>query len=509
MRRALVVALLLAGCVAPAEGGDDAAPPAGLAAAWAERALPFGEQHDHTSRAQHANLSTPNFEIVAHEPLVSPTMGTTPGGHFCGDAQDTQDGRRLVAVEQRTIGGFALVDATDPAAPVWLGEFVMPRSRVYDLAVAPDGKHVVLVTTDQVNPPSAGAGLAVREGAALEWRGRCGVVPLALPLAATEDPVPRPASIVLVDVSDPSAPEVIDQRPLPTAGHSVFPTVLDGAQVLLISATMPNNGYYQLYELLETPLGARLHHRWSYAMSTENAPTDPSQAMAHDGWIAEHPVTGQPLAYLAGGKHLAILDLSDPVRPVEIGRWSDYAPDRADFTGHMHSVVPLAETWGGRHFTLLGPEYGGQPGPQPSGTLWVLDTTDPTAPFAVGAWTLPHAPEWTDVYMFSNHYFTVQGRTAFVSMYHGGVWAVDLAPVETAQDLLLLDSVGVFLPDRESPAPPTTMLRWTPTVQEVFAFPADTLVAFDGSSGVYTLRFDEARPATPPTPWAIPAPPAH
>jgi hypothetical protein len=137
----------------------------------------------------------------------------------------------------------------------------------------------------------------------------------------------------------------------------------------------------------------------------------------------------------------------------------------------------------------------------------VLDTTDPTKPFAVGAWTLPHEVEWSDVYMFSNHYFTYSGRTAFVSMYHGGVWAVDLAPVENATELVMLPTVGVFMPDRDSPAPPETMLRWAPTVQEVFAFEDGTLMAFDGSSGLYTFRFDASRPAPAPEPWSIPAPP--
>lgn len=472
---------------------------------WALAALPFGPEHDHATLAHHANLTTPNFEIVGWDPLVSGTFGFTPGGHFCGDAQDVAGGRRLAAVEQRTVGGFALADVTDPAAPAWLGEFVMPQSRVYDMAVLPDGAHVVLVTTDQVNTP----GLPV-EAPRLEWRSRCAAAPVAMPLAprvGVEDPLPRPSSIVLVDISDPAAPEVIDQRPLPTAGHSVFPVVKDGRTLLLIAALAPNNGYYQFYEVADTPVGARLVHLATHAVDTGSAPTDPNKSQAHDGWIAQHPVTGEWLAYLAGGKDLAILNVDDPLQPREISRWTDWSPARAGAAANMHSVYPLPETWDGRHFTLLGPEFGDHPEGQPTGTLWVLDTTDPAAPLAVGAWTLPHDVEWSDVYMFSNHYFTAHGRTAFVSMYHGGVWAVDLAPVANATELVMLPSVGVFMADRVSPAPPQTMLRWTPTAQEVFVFDDGTLVVFDGSSGIYTLRFDASRPAPAPEPWPVMPPP--
>lgn len=501
----LALVALTLGCVAAPADPPAALPGMPTDAAWALAALPFGEQHDHQDRAQHANLSTPNFDVIGWNPLVSPTIGSTPGGHFCGDAQDVDGGRRLAAVEQRAYGGFVLMDVTNPAAPEPLGELIMRGSRVYDLAVTPDGEHVVLVTTDQLNTP------ALPVAPRLEWRSRCADDPVMLPIPALalaeEDPVPRPSSIILVDVSDPAAPAIVDQRALPMAGHSVFPAVVDGRDILLVTALVSGNGYYQFYELAQTPVGRRLVLLSTYGQETGNDLPDQSRFEAHDGWLAQHPATGQTLAYLAGGRHFTIVDASDLMQPREIGRWSDWALDRDAFTGHMHSVVPLAEMWGERHFTVVGPEYGGHPGEQPSGTMWVLDTTDPSKPFAVGAWTLPHDVEWSDVYMFSNHYFTVHGRTAFVSMYHGGVWAVDLSPVATAQNLTLLDSVGAFLPDRVSPAPPESMIRWTPTVQEVFAFPDGTIVLFDGSSGIYTVRFDASRPAPAPEPWPILAPP--
>lgn len=513
-RRGILAVLLgsllaLSGCLgARLEAATDLAGESFLAdPAWALRALASGEGHDHASTGEHANLSTPNFDVVGYDPLVSTTLGATAGGHYCGDAQAAPDGRRIAAVESRVVGGFVFADVTDPTHPRWLGELILPTTRVYDLAVVPDGRHVALVTTDEfgAGPPVPGA---APDG--ILWRSSCApdrLVPLR-PNAA-EDPLPRPSSLLLVDLTDTAQPRIIDQRPIPTAGHSVFSTRLDGRLLLLVTVTASFGRYYQFYEVLETPLGGRLNLLSTYPVSVPlgvPAPTVPPRtprlSQGHDGWIAKHPRTGQTLAYLAGGTELTLLDVGNPYLPRFVGRWSDWAPEHSAYTGQLHSVRPLDETWAGRHYTLLGPEFAGHPGPRPSGTLWVLDTTDPTRPLEVGAWTLPHDPVWNGTYMFSNHYFTVHGRTAFISMYHGGVWAVDLSAVRPDR-FVLLPSIGVFLPDRASPHPPASPQRWTPTVEDVIAFSDGAIVLFDGNSGLYVVRFDPSRPAAAPTPWPI------
>jgi hypothetical protein len=497
---ALTAILLLAGCLnAPKEGTpvDDLA-----ATAWAELALPYGEDHDHFKVEQHQNLTTPNFQIIGFDPLVSPTLGRTPGGHHCGDAQQTTGGKRLAVVEMRNLGGFMVVDVTDPADPQWLGEFVMRTTRVYDAAMVPDGKHVLLVTTEQTPagplpvPPIAG-------DSGIDWRDACTGKTTPL-MASVEDPVPRPFSLLLVSIENPAAPAILDQRPIPRNGHSAYATIIDGKYWILISVYGVQNGYdyFQFYDLSDSPTGKKLSLQGTHVLRGGVPSAEPLRV--HDGWIAKHPKTGKVTAYLAGGSVFETLDISDPKQPKPLGRWSDWTPERNAFSAAMHSVFPLTELWDGRHYTVLGPEFGGKPGPQPSGTLWVLDTTDPAKPFAVAAWTLPHDVEWSGQYMFSNHYFSVVNRTLFSSMYHGGVWAIDLGALVPG-NFTLLPSIGVFMPDDVSPKPPSTISRWTPTLQEILNMPDGSLVTFDGSAGLYTLRFDASRPMASPEPWPIPA----
>lgn len=505
-RGILLVAILgIAGCVAP--GTDAPAPdPSGAPADWAERVLSFGEDHDHASLAQHAGLSTPNFEVLGYDPLLSPYYdGSTPAGYLCGDAQPTEDGRRIAVVESRSELGFAVADVTDPAAPKWLGELVMRSTYVYDVAVVPDGKHVLLVTS-QLQQEGLIPAPPILETPRIEWRSACGGDPVVLPLAAQPDPIPRPSSLILVSIEDPAEPTIIDQRPLAGYGHSVFSTILDGRTWILAAAVASSGSdSFSFYELMDTPLGAKLA-----LLSTYVPPAEPAQMNAEigghdDGWIAKHPITGQTLAYLVNRRDLTILDLADPRAPAELGRWSDWTPERNGFAANMHSVVPLTEAWNGRHYTIIGPEWAGRPEAVPTGIVWAIDTTDPSALREVGGWTLPFESEWDGAFQFSTHYLAVVERTLFVSTYHGGIWAIDLSTLGT-QEFVEMDSIGVFLPDIESPKPPETPFRWTPTTEEVLAMPDGSLVTFDSNSGLYTFRFDATRPSTPPAPWPIPRP---
>lgn len=509
--RAVLLALLLAGCVS-LPGAEDP-PVASAPADWSQRVLSWPPEHDHADPAQHADMTTPNFEIVGHDPLLSPYYdGSTPAGYLCGDAKETSDGRRIAIVESRSELGFAVADVTDPTAPKWLGEMVMRSTYVYDVAVVPDGKHVVLVTSN-VQPEGIVPALPSALGApAMEWRSSCAAQPVTLsldPLAAQPDPVPRPSSLVLVSIEDPANPTVVDQRPLAGLGHSVFSTALDGRTWILASAIgAPSTDTFSFYEVVDTPLGGKLDLLSVYAPSAAQDQFAPEIGGHDDGVIAKHPVTGQTLAYLANRRDVTILDLEDPRRPVEVGRWSDWMYERRGFSANLHSLFPLADVRDGKHYTVIGPEWTGKPEQYPSGIVYVLDTTDPASPRSVAGWTLPHDVEWTDYLHFSTHYLSVVGDTLFVSMYHAGVWAVDLSGLGAGGDeFLSLPSVGVFMPTRVSPSPPETSIRWAPTLEEVLPLSDGTLITFDSNSGLYAFRFDATRPAPPPAPWPIETPP--
>lgn len=542
MRRLLVAILLatagLAGCIG--DVGDDLdEAQAGLedgVPIWHDQALPFGPSHDHTDPAQHVNLSTPNFDVTGYTPLNSSFYGAPAGSYFCGDAQPTEDGRRLAAIESRTQVGFALADVTDPAQPEWLGELVMQTTYIYDLAVVPSGQHVVLVTSDlrddatsEVGPTSQGADeAAVVEGAT--WRSPCndGPVPLRAQdgaLSQAEDPMPRPMQVILVDITDPAEPTIVDSQPLAGSGHSVSTKRVDGTDWAMVTTTRlpgpaPTPGVresgistYEFFQVADGRLALESVYKRPFDQA-EAVPSGPGDAVdlgprGHDGRLAVHPGTGDLIAYLAGGDRFSTLDMSDPSNPTQLGQWEVAGPATPAEEGTLHSVWPMPELWNGTHYTVVGPEHAGHPEGAPTGLIWVLDTTDPADPHPVAAWTLPAEVNWNGTYMFSPHYLTVSGQTLFVSMYHGGVWAVDLSTLTDGgatptgnTSLEQLDAIGVWMPTREPPAEVAGFARWAPTSEEIIAFPDGSLASWS-NTGLFTATFDASNPMPPPTPWAL------
>jgi hypothetical protein len=532
MRRlALTVVLAsvaVAGCIAsetdeaePASTEDEARAP------WYAEALEFGPGHDHTDPADHRNLSTPNFNLLGYSPLTSEHYGQAPGSYFCGDTSETEDGRQLAAVESRSQVGFALADVTDPAEPEWLGELVMDTTRIYDLAVVPDGEHVVLVTSyvreDRLTEPPAADAETRHDG--LLWDSRCTGQPIhpvwaAGPVEEAHGEVPRPMSILLVDITDPAEPTITDQQPLLASGHSVFADRIDGEDWVMATTTrVPNAGTpgvdensvstYQFYRVQEDPArNGRLETVSAYKRPPDDDGADIGPR-GHDGWLAEHPKTGELTAYLAGGDRFAMLDMSDPNNPTRVGSWEVEGPGTpASGEGTLHHAYPLPELWNGTHYTIVGPEHAGHPEGAPTGVTWVLDTTDPADPHPVAAWTLPVEVDWNGTYMFSPHYATVVDETLFSSMYHGGIWAIDLSPLadgnpDVDEDgLVHLQSTGAFVPGKAPPGELAEPSRWTPTFEEALAQPDGTLVTFS-NAGAFTLEFDASDPMPKPAPWNL------
>ncbi len=524
--------VLLAGCLGALDSVDED----GLrddedaTVAWHEAALPHGDEHDHANRSHHEGLTTPNFHVRGYNPLFSPFYDAPAGSYFCGDAMTTEDDRRLAVVESRSQVGFAIADVTDPDDPRWLGELVLPSTHVYDLAVAPDGEHVILATSNLHNDaqpdlpdPTLPFGPDAERQAAESpvWISPCNDEPVPLTGDALQHEIPRPMSALLVSIEDPEEPQILEQQPLVGNGHSVFIDRFDGEDWVMITTSrtpspqsppvVSHNAVsaYEFFRLQEAPHGATMERVTTYSPPPdENALEErPLGPRGHDGWMNIHPATGDLTAYLAGGERFTILDMSTPRAPQELSRWSPQGPGTAAETGLLHSAWAPDELWNDRHFTLIGPEHHERPGPYPTGLIWALDTTDPTDPQLVAGWTLPAPVEWNGTYMFSNHYFTGHNQTLYVSQYHGGLWAVDMAPLQQDPDasdgLIHLDSIGAFIPDREPPQEPAVEQRWAPTLEEALAMPDGTVVTFDGNAGLYVVDFDEDAPMPAPEPWPV------
>lgn len=510
MRRALALSLLMVasafvGCVGT--DGEDIDQDAidedeAEEILWPAHAL--GDGHDHADPAEHRNLSTDNFETVGHDPLVTAAEDTAPGGSSCADTNFDED-TRLSAQKAGDSRGIVLADISDPENPTYVGELWLTFTLIYDVAVTPDGENVALITSYPQEGPPPDVGL--EPGEPLGYFQTCEGETVEI-TAEEQDPVPRPVSLVLVDVADPEQPEIVDQRPIAGLGHSVFSqTVDDRDWVVGVTESLAHGGrHYYFHELGEGPNGATLEPLSTYV--AEPNPDHYDYLGGHtDAWIGEHPETGQVLGYLSAGPQIEIIDLSNPHAPQQLSTWTDIGPDDPG-THNLHSLLPYEELVDGKHYTIVGPELGGPADYAPTGVVWVLDTTDPEDPKPVAAWTLPSEITWEGRLQFSPHYMDKHEDTLFVSMYHGGVWAVDLSevPEGSPEDVAMLDSIGVYAPAEEAPLPGESYaFSWVPNLEEVFVIDEEepTLVTWGSNTGVYTFTFDAEDPAPTPDPWSL------
>lgn len=533
MRSRLLLAVLLAsslvaGCLSgsndgTASGGKGPSAPLSFRDDWAEHALPYSD-HDHHNPTQHQGLSTPNFQELGWDPLLSEYYGRSAGGYLCGDSVDTGE-RRLAAVHgYSTDVAFELVDVTDAANPVLLGEFVMPRSASRDVAITPDGNHIAIaVSTPDSGPRPAYASLPalhpdMPDDGQAYFRTYCDGEAHVVPwnpgvreamglLSGPESEAPFPPGVMLVSIVDPRNIAIEGYYSLPVLGaHSIYAGELDGRTIVIASvvnlAAQASNFWF--FEVTEGPSPLRLLTLF------QDRPDGGGFALVNghnDGVVQKHPVTGMPLAYLANWHQgMIILDMTDPQIPTVIGRWSDNAGfGNADLvqdgSGDVHEAIPLDTTWGGRHYTFIGQEILDHPTNTPSGLVHIVDTTDPTQPVEVATWTLPVDVVWDEPGVFSTHYLSFYGSTLFVAHYHAGVWAVDLSGLmDGAVDEADKHppAVGVYVPANVSPKPPPKGPDdWTPTIMDVNPLRNGDLVVWDNKSGIYTVRFDATQPAPP------------
>ena len=502
----IVVSTVLAGCAGLPGDDPDEPEERVLDASWAELVLNPPADHNHSIMSHHKGLSTPNFMVLGHDPMISEERGSTNWYFPCGDAKETTIGRRIAVVESGTDVAFGLADITDPLAPEYLGEMVMRTTAPYDVAVVPDGRHIAMVTELPKQPEQGGEPFEVEP--LMMWRSACDseLRPVTWAQGPLEELAPHPNQLLLISIADPRNPVIVDQRPISGVGHGVSSEVIDGRTWVAVAAwgNMELTSSYQFYEITNTAAGPVLGY-----LSTFNIP--PSQQTATQGlghndvWLVKHPKTGQTIAWMAHWHHgLIIVDLSDPRTPRQLSQWTAFDPDRPAATGGMHSLWIAPDLRDGRHIVVTGPELGGRPTDQPTGTVWVVDTTDPTNPFPIAGWTLPHDVQWTKGGEWSGHYLTVINDVGFITMYHGGIWAFDLSQI--SDEFMSLPSVGVFVPELESPSPDAFASPWAPMLGEVHQFSDGTMVTFEASSGVITFRYNETEPMPAPEPWPIPKP---
>lgn len=547
-----VLALVLAGCASstphPAAIPDPVVDPDWAVAAIFGKGVDPNEtdripDHDHADRALHTGLSTPNFEVLGHDPLASEYFNGPAGTTYCGDASSEGERRLAVVHSFATDVSLTVIDVTDHMHPTRLGELSLPFEFTYDVAIFADGRYAVLagnpdLRVDGEGPPAAdlAALQALPADAPLPfhpmWRDACGN---ERPMQSQVDYVPRGYSAILVDLTDPMDPVVADFYEYPAGRnvHSISTAMVDGTRYVATSGLMalpctlpsvsgnpvtnpvpcepqvPRFGnalsHFDILTVEDTPAGARLV---PYALYTPTDQThlDPSLLYLSNGHtdatIEKHPVTNQTLAYLAdwdGGLHIVRFD--GPAQLTPVASWgASPGGDTTQMKGHVHSVVPVSGLKDGRHLLVVGQEVIGRPAGRPSGQVAILDVTNPATPTRLAKWTLPVDVAWGPALgeAYSTHYPILVNDTLFTAMYHAGVWAADFGKGNWPD----LPSVGAFVPDNGTGGDPFASGP-TPEVLEVLSIGGDDLLVFDGTTGAYTVRWHGPSADVPPAaPWA-------
>jgi hypothetical protein len=446
----LAVAAVMAGCAAsstPSATGPTVTP-----------ALPFVteplvQDHDHTDPSLH-NASL-NMELVAH---------VLPWGNGSAYGQGSinefaLNGNRIFVSRTNPEGGFAVIDASDPYHPRVVGDFRSEGGA--DIEVTSDGQYVLL-ETQRTTP---------------------GTQTLDNPTAR------EPRGIAVVDVSDPTHPQLSSFFPLPTNGPhtATYHRLPDGREIVSIQTydlvtdpgtgaivgTNPGTQRVYLAQLVRDALGAHLEPRGVYEVT--DVPPPGKLYFPHDTYIEEHPITHQLLMYVAyWDAGVRIVDIDDLSNPKEIAQYHDFAPSAL---AQMHDVHTFPAPLQGRHVLAAAPEIITAP---ETGQITFIDVTDPTHPTKLGYWHLPGNLTVDQPFDFSPHVFDTDPNGMLVmGHYHAGVWLID------AHDPGNATTVGYYLPHEARPG----CKCMQPDVWGA-RFWRGFVVAGDQPTGIYILSVD-------------------
>ena len=228
-------------------------------------------------------------------------------------------------------------------------------------------------------------------------------------------------------------------------------------------------------------------------------PVNTVTPMDHDMWISKHPITGQTLLYTGQDDGFVIYDFDEVVLGAKdpISEWipeddPGVTPEdnRAGCCG-WHRQTTVDQLIDGRAVAIVAGETCGTGGTLPH---YVMDVTDPLAPFVISSWEVPGKPVSTDpehLCEMSPHEFSVFDGYVAAGNYHAGVWLFDIGSAERLEDPVTL---GWFIP-AEEPAIEEPVFGaqdltfpWNPFVWGAFFDERGYILAGDFSSGVYLLE---------------------
>ena len=359
-----------------------------------------------------------------------------------------------------------------------LGSVWIDGNNLQEVRVTPDGRYAVInvqVIPDG-NTPSY---FATPDGIA-----DCGVC------------------ILVIDVQDRAAPSIVSALPVELVGtHNMeFHTI--GGQLYLFyvgqplsvaNPDVPGNRIGIARFVDASAGGAHLLPVGSFTHPTTN---DDGRSFPHDVTLAEHPVTGQTLAYVSHWQGGAItFDVSMPEgAPMEIGRNADPTPSSALA---IHWLIQEKTTRAdGRVIAWSAPEIGSLD--DGTGVIRSYDVTDPTSLVQQGTWELPgenlSISGAGGAYILSPHVAMPDQATGLLAVahYHAGVWVLDISDPASPRAL------GYYLPHGNETQPYTGEIWWKkPNFDPTGYLPNAYMVrwhdgllwASERGTGLYALRY--------------------
>jgi hypothetical protein len=395
----------------------------------------------HSIRALHGGSSL--LELVGYNDLTDKLpVGAVGTGWSAGGIWHTY----ACLAQFAGTGSLAIVDFADPKAPRVLSQ-VGDAMVNGDCQFTADGKYLF-----------AGAYIGVAEP----------------PVGPSEGPDPRGSyhtdGINVWDVQDKANPKFLM--------HSATGTY----HTLMLHTTAQNETY-----LIQAYLG----HIYRFnPVVKQLILVNTTTPMAHDMWIAKHPITGKTLLYSGAASGFVIYDFDDPTSPQQLAIWK---PDR-NVTGQQgwHRQASVDQLIGGKAVLVVAGENCGGGGTLPYS---IIDVTDASNPITLSTWEVPGQPlshDTAHLCEMSPHEFSVFDGYVATGNYHAGVWLFDIG---TPERLLKPVTLGYYIPAKEPATEGNKVLGaqdltspWNPFVWGAFFDERGYIVVGDFSSGLYILK---------------------
>ncbi len=452
MQKALVALMMsvvaLSGCVSDAD--DTPTDPGELYAGFpADFVNPLVHDHDHEDAVLHDVAN--NIEMTGYNPIREGAINTIS--------------------EIDMAGGFAYV------AEMGFG------FHIFDLA---DPENPVLVSSTDITSPDDASPLGLymadlKVDATGDW------VFVATELSTTP-------GVLIYDARDKTAPVLAGFWPEPglLLGCHMIEYAIIEEQEYLFCAPLDNAVYVGMLldpvgparEVVQVarwmPTSEKFVAQQGAVIEEQAAEGDPAGAALH--FVSGHQDMTYQLDPLTGTHMLSVsfwnlglrwVDVSNPALPMEVGSWQ--GEDSDHWAGNIHTAMMFADEE--RRIAVAIPE-----GAQPP-TVFVFDATDFDNPELLGEWT--PKDEHGNHSRFSMHNFQIVDGKVYLTMYHGGVWILDVSNEENQADPKV---IGTYMPFDRRPEHYGRglnggIMSWDVTIHNGYMLTANT-------GGFYTLALE-------------------